>query len=358
MQKNKIRYIDYKTKDEWLAIRKTGIGGSEVASVMGVNQYKSNVELFYEKLGLLDRKQDYLPVMFFGNVLEPVVADLWQYWNPEKPTMEEMIINHSAQNIIRRCRKLKRLVTSKDFDFLYGSVDRMIVGAKGVLEIKTISKWASQQWETGIPPMYFFQLQTYMYLTNSEFGEMAMLQDGRDLKVYRFERDEQTIAEILERCSHFWNRVKAAKVLIEKRYDASPADQQKIDAEVQHLEPDADSHSYDFMNANRRDEATLASRQGTLHEYGLAVEVKTAQRLIKKLEEIVDRNKAQLLQRMSDCFSLGFGDEKVYLDKRGSMKIKIQEFDFVNQSDFEISYEGFLKGQKLFTINLPEKKHE
>ena len=37
--------------DDWLMFRNRGIGASEVGYIMGLSPYKSNVELFYEKIG-------------------------------------------------------------------------------------------------------------------------------------------------------------------------------------------------------------------------------------------------------------------------------------------------------------------
>ena len=39
------------TPEQWLGFRKRGIGASEVGAIMGLSQYKSNVELFYDKIG-------------------------------------------------------------------------------------------------------------------------------------------------------------------------------------------------------------------------------------------------------------------------------------------------------------------
>ena len=38
-------------KGEWLALRKTGIGGSDAGAVCGLNPYSSPMEVFYDKTG-------------------------------------------------------------------------------------------------------------------------------------------------------------------------------------------------------------------------------------------------------------------------------------------------------------------
>ena len=37
------------SREDWLIARKGGIGGSDAAAVLGLNPYKSPVELFYER---------------------------------------------------------------------------------------------------------------------------------------------------------------------------------------------------------------------------------------------------------------------------------------------------------------------
>ena len=39
-------------REEWLEERKKGIGGSDVACILGMSPYKSNVELWEEKVGI------------------------------------------------------------------------------------------------------------------------------------------------------------------------------------------------------------------------------------------------------------------------------------------------------------------
>lgn len=40
------------TEDEWLAYRRKGIGGSDVASALGLSPYRTKRELYYDKIGV------------------------------------------------------------------------------------------------------------------------------------------------------------------------------------------------------------------------------------------------------------------------------------------------------------------
>ena len=40
------------TREQWLAYRRQGIGGSDAASVLGISPFRTGVDLYYDKLGL------------------------------------------------------------------------------------------------------------------------------------------------------------------------------------------------------------------------------------------------------------------------------------------------------------------
>ncbi|SOE81023.1 putative phage-type endonuclease [Caballeronia arationis] len=66
-------------RDEWLAVRRTGIGGSDAAAAVGLNPYKSQLELWMEKTGRDDELEkpdpnDTTHPIFWGTLLEPIVA--------------------------------------------------------------------------------------------------------------------------------------------------------------------------------------------------------------------------------------------------------------------------------------------
>lgn len=66
-------------REDWLDVRKNGIGSSDAAAAVGLNPYKSQLQLWMEKTG----KDENLPVvdpndeespMYWGTILEPIVA--------------------------------------------------------------------------------------------------------------------------------------------------------------------------------------------------------------------------------------------------------------------------------------------
>lgn len=213
--------------DKWYEFRQDGIGASEVAAVMGLNPYKSSIELFYEKIGQKPISRDENAAMFWGTELEKQIAEKWQYWNPDEPNQDEMIRNFRAGKIIRKNEKVNRFISNPSMPWLFVSLDRRIHkgirGEEGALETKTISGWAAEQWEAGIPPMYVVQLQTGIMICDFNFGELAILKDGRWMEVYPFEKHETIQNSIKEMTYNFWELVVAAKPLVLLKQEAEKA---------------------------------------------------------------------------------------------------------------------------------------
>src|SRR5271156_958184 len=66
--------IRFETKEEWLKWREGGIGGSDIATIMGHNPYKTPYQLWEEKCGF--RTVFETPAMLYGTLTEPI-ARTW-----------------------------------------------------------------------------------------------------------------------------------------------------------------------------------------------------------------------------------------------------------------------------------------
>jgi putative phage-type endonuclease len=214
--------------DGWLKFRMNGIGGSESAIVLNLNPYQSAIELFYKKVFQeIEHLQN--ERMFWGNVHEDTIANIWQYWNPETSDINEMMSNYENNKIIRKCKKVNSIIQNPKYPQLLANIDRLIIGKEGILEIKTISDFAVNQWESGIPPYHIVQLQTYLAILEMEYGELAMLKNGRNFGVIPFTRNEEIISGIDIKTEEFWERVLEAREII------------KNGGSIEHLEPEPDN---------------------------------------------------------------------------------------------------------------------
>jgi putative phage-type endonuclease len=214
-----------KDYDAWLNHRNSGIGASEVGTILGLNPYKSSAELFYQKIGKIPQKVEENIAMFMGSRMEPLVASLWEYYHEEE---SEMIKNFNNGVKTRHCTEIIGYLVNDKYPHLFFSPDRLIIdnpkkeafqiendivtfdNVKGILEIKTISGFASKQWEGGIPPSYVTQLMTYMLGLEKQYGEIVFLEDGRKISVIEMSYNESIASQIIEKTTEFWNRVQGA----------------------------------------------------------------------------------------------------------------------------------------------------
>jgi putative phage-type endonuclease len=188
--------------EQWLELRKTGIGGSDAASVLGLNPYKSNFALFEEKVGLRD--PDDLSdneAVYWGNVLEEPVAQAF------------------AERTGRKVRRVNAIVRHPDYPFMLGNIDREIVAEEGgkpeILECKTAGIWAANAEEWGpsgsdwVPERYLIQCMHYLAVCNRDVAHLAALIGGQELRLYKVARDEKLIAALIAKEAAFWKLVES-----------------------------------------------------------------------------------------------------------------------------------------------------
>lgn len=214
-------------RQRWLAYRNTGIGCSEIGTILGMNKYEDAATVFSKKVGVINIGTVDNEAMFMGRVLEPVIQDLWEYYDPNLDTWEATCANMEARQKVREVIKPHVYVRNPKYPWLFGGPDGLFKHNNdlGVLEIKTISKFTSDQYEDGIPTSYIFQIHGYMMLFDIDYAEIAMLQDGRVLQVFPFDRNERICEMIDKTCTDFWDRVLKAR-----KHELSGKD-------WQHLEP-------------------------------------------------------------------------------------------------------------------------
>ena len=250
-----ITRIPYGTK-EWLDYRTSGIGGSEMATVLGLNKYNTVTRTFYEKIGAIEPQQVDNAKMFFGRYMEDNIAKLWEFYDG---TEDGWIENFKNNRVIRQCRNVNGFVVNPSYPWLFGSFDR-IQNIKGgynlltkqplkteaVLEINTLSYWSSQMWADKIPISYLIQIHVYMIILETDYAEIAILKDGNEFIVEKYERDEALCERILSISKQFWyNRVVPGKAAQEKKNAAEKCgnlgEAEKWDAEIVRHEPEPDN---------------------------------------------------------------------------------------------------------------------
>lgn len=170
---------------EWHAARAAGLGGSDMAAVCGLDQYKSPLEVWYEKTGNpVARRDD--PVLdeaaLMGHLLEPIAArrftDITGLPATDGPgTLQSLVHPWMLANLDR--------VTEDG-------------GLPGVVEAKSRSSYALQDWLDGVPTGPTIQIQHYLAVTGWTFGYAVALIGGQRTIVHRVERDDALIADLIK----------------------------------------------------------------------------------------------------------------------------------------------------------------
>ena len=180
-------------RDEWLTIRKQGIGSSDAASAVGLNPYKSQLELWLEKTGRdanlpkVDPKDDTSP-MFWGTLLEHIVAA------------------HYTKRTGHKVRRINAVLQHPTEPFMLANIDREVTGASDVqiLECKTAGLNGARLWKDGVPEYVQLQVMHQLAVTGKQTADVAVLICGQELQIHRINRDETMIARLIELERAFW----------------------------------------------------------------------------------------------------------------------------------------------------------
>ena len=136
--------ISNMTNEEWLQMRRTGIGGSDAGAVCGVNPYSSAIKVFRDKTSD-NVEETNNEAIRIGHDLEQYVADRFSEVTGLK---------------VRRSNYMYRSI---EHPFMIADVDRLVVKEDAGLECKTVSAYNADKWENGKTPLHYL-MQCYHYM--------------------------------------------------------------------------------------------------------------------------------------------------------------------------------------------------
>lgn len=203
--------------EEWLELRKKGIGGSDASVVCGINRYKTPIELWMEKT----------------NNFQPQEAEESAYWGTQ---LESIVREEFTKRTGIEVKLVKQLLQSEEHPFMLANLDGICPDTNYgncIFEAKTASAFKLSEWENAIPDEYMLQLQHYMAVTGCKAAYIAVLIGGNTFRWRLVERDEELISMLIELEARFWEHVKnntpppvdgseaCAKYLAEKYSDST-----------------------------------------------------------------------------------------------------------------------------------------
>lgn len=190
---------------EWLSFRRTGIGGSDAAAILGKSHFKTNVKVWEEKTGLIepddisDKEQ-----VKYGKAVEDLLLQMFALDNPEY----EVTSN-------------KKIVYRRGFMFasLDGELVEKATGELGIYEGKTAEihkKIELEKWNKRVPDYYYVQILHYLIVTGRSFVvlkvQLKLLYTEEKTtmtKQYRFNRKDllNDLAYLYRKEAAFWDSV-------------------------------------------------------------------------------------------------------------------------------------------------------
>ncbi len=205
-----VEMITLDSREDWLNHRER-IGGSDASAILGMNPYRTNIELWQLKTGqLIPEDISEKPYVKYGTEAEKYLRELFKLDFPEYQVMyveNNMFLNDK-------------------YNFGHASLDGWLIdqnGRRGVWECKTTNILQSMQkekWNHRIPDNYYVQLLHYLLITEFDFAVLkAQLKyefNGEiylQTKHYKIERAEvQEDIEFLESAERkFWKQVQERK---------------------------------------------------------------------------------------------------------------------------------------------------
>ena len=184
----KISTLDM-SREDWLEHRRHSIGGSDAATIVGLNPWSSRYELWADKLGKIPPKEEN-EAMRIGHDLEEYVAKRF------------------CEATGKKVRRENSILRDPKLPFAHANVDRLIVGEKAGLECKTTSVLNLGRYKGGeYPPNYYVQCQHYMMVTGYDTWYLAVLVLSGAFLWFKIKRNDEDIEALMQAEKNFWELV-------------------------------------------------------------------------------------------------------------------------------------------------------
>lgn len=187
------------SNEEWLAYRRRGIGGSDVAAILGISPFRTARDIYYDKLNIASAEDDTgnWVALEMGHLLEDLVAKIFQ-----KKTGLEIY-------------QVKKMFCHPQYRFMLADVDYFVKlpdGGSAILEIKTTNYNARDRWwkdgEAVVPPYYETQGRHYMAVMDLDKAYFCCLYGNTEDEVIvrELNRDFSYEDEMLYLEQDFWEQ--------------------------------------------------------------------------------------------------------------------------------------------------------
>lgn len=237
---------------QWLLLRTSSIGGSDVSSILGLNKYTTPVQVYLSK------------------VEEPIAFE--NKYTKAGKKQEQIIADYFAEETGCKVMQEKMMYYSEEYPFLSGNLDRIYIddsGEKCILECKFVSEYYGdiEAFEPYIS--HYYQVLHYLYVTGYRRATLAYLIKGYEFKTFeiKYEGDEKDLYEnsVLPKLISFWEdnvmrRVPPSALT----YDDIPRKYKEVDKEQTIITDTATLEVYEQLKQCKKDIKTLQEQEDML----------------------------------------------------------------------------------------------
>lgn len=257
------------TREEWLQIRKKGIGGSDIAAICGFSPYKSALAIYLDKSDqkpLVDRENIAAEV---GLELESYLSKKFTKWMADK---EGLDIDLKEMPEVLQHDKIDYFLVNLDRWFLHPTRGNCVV------ELKTTTEFKKDLWKGDeVPDEYYAQVQWQLMITGWKWGYLVVLIGNRIVDVKLIPRNQEFITRISKTAKEFWTD------FVEKEIPPAPTGTDSDDMALKTLYPAEEPGTVaEFVEA---DVEMLISIMGEIDRHSETK--RQAEEEIKRLKQIV-----------------------------------------------------------------------
>lgn len=182
-------------RDDWLAKRKSGIGASDVAGILGLSPWATPFTVWADKTqALVDEPTEETEEMDWGRTLEDLVIDRWEEKTGLHAHARQWLVHHPDHPWVMATLDALAFESpdvsdpNEEFD---------IFDPLGVVEAKTDAGFG--MWDEGPPDHVRIQCMWQMFTTGLPRTWVPVLFGGRRHEVYEIEYDEALAKTIFDR---------------------------------------------------------------------------------------------------------------------------------------------------------------
>lgn len=183
----------------WLKARQAGLGASETAAVLQVNDYKTPLQVWLDKTGTGPVADEHVSeAAEWGSALEAVVARKVATRHPE----------------LGKIAPTPGLLRHREHPWMLTTLDRLLVErgkpeprVVGALEVKTTSLANYRaRWADGFPPLSIqVQVQQQLAVTGLDHAWVAVLVGGQHMPdPVRIDRDDRVVEQLVRYAGLWW----------------------------------------------------------------------------------------------------------------------------------------------------------